>query len=228
MTDEEQTVKEEVEVKTEIKAEDDTKAEEYPPNPTLYIRNLSEKVGKEELKKSLWQMFNQFGEIIDIYCRPKVLKCKGQAWVCFRDVTSSKAALGAMQGWSFYNQKMEISYAKTRSDAVAKLDGTYVERKSKAKRKSEATGTVKRAKEERRHGGEPNKKLLVENCPEGHSLDSYFHHFPGFKTVNPSQKGIAFVDFQDVSSAAQALSGLQDLVINGKRLKISFATKTMG
>ena len=101
MTDEEPTIKEEV--KTEVKEEENVKTEvvEYPPNPTLYIRHLSEKVGKEELKKSLWQMFNQFGEIIDIYCRPKVLKCKGQAWVCFRDVTSSKAALGAMQGYVY-------------------------------------------------------------------------------------------------------------------------------
>ena len=118
---------------------------------------------------------------------------------------------------------MEISYAKARSDAVAKLEGTFVERKVKSKRKSDG-GPVKRVKEDRRHGGAPNKKLLVENCPEGQTLDSYFHHFPGFKTVNPSEKGVAFVDFQDASSAAQALSGLQDLEIGGKRLKISFAT----
>eukprot|EP00659_Diplonema_papillatum_P011544 gene11544-17779_t len=84
-----------------VKKNHDKVPEDNPPNPTLYIRNLNEKVGKEELRKSLWQMFHQFGEIVDIYCRPKMLATKGQAWICFKDIAAAAEAKDVMQGSAF-------------------------------------------------------------------------------------------------------------------------------
>ncbi len=37
-----------------------------PPNNTIYINNLNEKIKADELKKSLYAVFVQFGEILDI------------------------------------------------------------------------------------------------------------------------------------------------------------------
>lgn len=34
------------------------------PNSTLYVNNLNEKVKKEELKKSLYHLFSQFGPVL--------------------------------------------------------------------------------------------------------------------------------------------------------------------
>ena len=39
---------------------------EVPPSQTLYVSNLREKVKKEELKKSLYAVFSQFGPILDV------------------------------------------------------------------------------------------------------------------------------------------------------------------
>jgi RNA recognition motif-containing protein len=76
-----------------------------PPNQTIYINNLNEKVKKEELKKSLYAVFSQFGKILDIVAC-KTLKLRGQAWVVFDDVTAATNALRQMQGFPFYDKPM--------------------------------------------------------------------------------------------------------------------------
>ncbi|PIK54762.1 Chain A, Rna-Binding Domain [Apostichopus japonicus] len=111
---------------------------EIQPNFSIYINNLNEKVKKDELKKSLYAIFSQFGTILDIVAM-KSLKMKGQAFVVFRDVPSATNALRSMQGFPFYDKPMRIQYAKSTSDAIAKLQGTFVPREKKIpeKRKPE-------------------------------------------------------------------------------------------
>jgi len=125
-------------------------ADEIPPRETVYVNNLNEKIGQEELKKSLYACFTQFGPILDIVAL-KNLKMKGQAFVVFRDISSATQAVRQMQGFPFYDKPMQISYAKTKSDAAAKFDGTYEEKqkeeravKRKAEREAKASAAVKR------------------------------------------------------------------------------------
>lgn len=75
------------------------------PNNTIYINNLNEKIKKEELKKSLYAIFSQFGQIIDIIAL-KTLKMRGQAFVIFKEIQSSTNALRSMQGFPFYDKPM--------------------------------------------------------------------------------------------------------------------------
>jgi len=97
----------------------------YPPQPTIYVNNINDKVKKEELKKSLYAIFSQFGEILEIVAA-KNLRARGQAFVVFKDVNSASNALRSMQGFPFYEKPMRINYAKKKSDAVSKLDGSYI------------------------------------------------------------------------------------------------------
>lgn len=93
---------------------------ETPPNQTIYINNLNEKVKKDELKKSLYAIFSQFGPILDIVAL-KTLKMRGQAFVVFRDLPSATNALRSMQGFPFYDKPM-VSYSRikpTNSSAVS-------------------------------------------------------------------------------------------------------------
>ncbi|XAR61348.1 hypothetical protein NMG60_11035027 [Bertholletia excelsa] len=76
-----------------------------------------------ELKKSLHAVFSQFGKILEVLAF-KTLKHKGQAWVVFEDVSSATNALQKMQGFPFCDKPMRIQYAKTKSDIIAKADGT--------------------------------------------------------------------------------------------------------
>lgn len=107
---------------------------DIPPSQTIYVNNLPEKVKKEELKKSLYAIFSQFGKILDIVCL-KTFRLRGQAWVVFADVPSATNALRQMQGFPFYDKAMRIAYGKSKSDAVAKMEGSYVARDKAASSK---------------------------------------------------------------------------------------------
>ena len=58
-----------------------------------------------ELKKSLYAIFSQFGQILDIVAI-KTLKMRGQAFVLFKDINSATNALRSMQGFPFYDKPM--------------------------------------------------------------------------------------------------------------------------
>ena len=58
-----------------------------------------------ELKKSLYAIFSQFGQILDIVAL-KTLKMRGQAFVIFKDINSATNALRSMQGFPFYDKPM--------------------------------------------------------------------------------------------------------------------------
>lgn len=102
------------------------------PSHTIYINNLNEKVKKDDLKKSLYAIFSQFGQILDIVAM-KTLKMRGQAFVIFKEISSATNALRTMQGFPFYDKPMRIAYSKMDSDVIAKMKGTYKERPKKVK-----------------------------------------------------------------------------------------------
>lgn len=112
-------------------------APDIPPNKTIYINNLNEKIKLDELKKSLQAVFSQFGKILEVLAF-KTLKHKGQAWVVFEDVSSATSALRQMNGFPFYDKPMKIQFAKTKSDIVAKADGTFVPREKRKKHEDKA------------------------------------------------------------------------------------------
>lgn len=58
-----------------------------------------------ELKKSLYAIFSQFGQILDILVS-RSLKMRGQAFVIFKEVNSASNALRSMQGFPFYDKPM--------------------------------------------------------------------------------------------------------------------------
>lgn len=80
------------------------------PNNTIYINNLNEKVKKEELKKSLYAIFSQFGQIMDIVAM-KILKMRGQAFVIFKEIASATNAIRSMQGFPFYDKPMVTTFS---------------------------------------------------------------------------------------------------------------------
>ena len=100
-------------------------AVQYPPNPTLYIKNLNDKVHKEALKKQLYLYFSQFGRILEIITmkRPGL---QGQAWVAFEPLeTATKALIGA-QGFELLGKSMRVEYSNKKSNVIAQEDGSWV------------------------------------------------------------------------------------------------------
>ncbi|XP_043724145.1 U2 small nuclear ribonucleoprotein B''-like [Telopea speciosissima] len=216
---------------------------DIPPNQTIYIKNLNEKIKKDELKRSLYALFSQYGRILDIVAL-KTSKLRGQAWVAFSEVTVASNAVRQMQNFPFYDKPMRIQYAKTKSDCIAKADGTYVprekkkkqEEKAERKRKAEAPQSAATANgtSDNRHGGPtasfpgkpgaqdaataPNNILFIQNLPHETTsvmLQMLFQQYPGFKEVRmiEAKPGIAFVEFEDDVQSSIAMQALQGFKI---------------
>lgn len=225
------------------------------PNHTIYINNLNEKTKKDELKKSLYAIFSQFGQIMDIVAM-KTLKMRGQAFVIFKEIASATNALRTMQGFPFYDKPMRIAYAKGDSDLVAKIKGTFKERPKKVKQpKPIITEADKRDQSGKKKkvgavpggvdgafgtaGGivtnpaeqPPNQILFLTNLPEETNemmLSMLFNQFPGFKEVRlvPNRHDIAFVEFATELQSSAAKEALQGFKITPTHaMKISFAKK---
>ncbi|KAL8999274.1 MAG: hypothetical protein Q9169_001819 [Polycauliona sp. 2 TL-2023] len=94
------------------------------PNQTLYLKNLSDKLQKNDLRLSLYTLFSTYGPVLDVVAL-KTKGMRGQAHVVFRDVQASTQAMRALQGFDFFGKEMKIQYGKGKSDAIARLDGTY-------------------------------------------------------------------------------------------------------
>ncbi|KAK1966268.1 RNA recognition domain-containing protein [Colletotrichum sublineola] len=116
-----------------------------PPNQTLYVTNLpSNKIQKQDLRTELYLLFSTYGPVLDIVAM-KTMKMRGQAHITFRDVQTATQAMRSLEGFEFLGRPLvrftenarpqttiadrqseqTIQYAKSKSDFVAKLDGTY-------------------------------------------------------------------------------------------------------
>ncbi|CAJ2513350.1 Uu.00g014690.m01.CDS01 [Anthostomella pinea] len=96
-----------------------------PPNQTLYVTNLpSAKTNKADLKTALYMLFSTYGPVLDVVAL-KTMKMRGQAHIVFRDTQAATQALRSLEGFQFLGRELRIQYAKSKSDTIAKLDGTY-------------------------------------------------------------------------------------------------------
>mmetsp|Transcript_61051 Transcript_61051/g.139627 ORF Transcript_61051/g.139627 Transcript_61051/m.139627 type:complete len:252 (-) Transcript_61051:153-908(-) len=225
------------------------------PNQTLYISNLNDKISKELLRRELYVICSQFGNVLDVIAL-KTPKMRGQAHVVFQHITSASTALQKLQGFEFYGKGMKTMYGKGKSDAVSKEEGTFV---PKHKRKGErvvpahkqppskkgpgaaASGQVveKAAEPAAQQGsddvdmveGDPNKILFLQRLPHevtAEMLQALFKQFPGLSEVRmvPGKAGIAFVEFQSATQAGVGKDTLQGFKLTPTNaLKITFAKK---
>jgi U2 small nuclear ribonucleoprotein B'' len=194
-----------------------------------------------ELSKSMRAIFGQFGNIIDVVCRD-TYKLRGQAWVVFEHEEDAAKALEKMQGFPFFNKPIRIAYAKTKSDAAAKLDGTYSEEQAEARKqrrrqmwaaRKEATtgeaGGAAATPAATAPAATSNLILFVENLPAEANeamLLLVFQRYPGLKEVRmvPGRPGIAFVEYDNEGGAAAAMAGLQGFrLATDKPMQLSFA-----
>eukprot|EP00596_Hydrurales_sp_CCMP1899_P007503 CAMPEP_0119034056 /NCGR_PEP_ID=MMETSP1177-20130426/1110_1 /TAXON_ID=2985 /ORGANISM="Ochromonas sp, Strain CCMP1899" /LENGTH=188 /DNA_ID=CAMNT_0006991259 /DNA_START=162 /DNA_END=728 /DNA_ORIENTATION=+ len=170
----------------------------------------------------LYMIFSQYGKVVDVIAK-KGVKLRGQAWVVFQDKSAATNALRGKQGFNFYEKPLKLQYAKNKSDAVAKADGTFdVRLKRKrdeeaAERNAASSGSVpgnanKVAKIV--SNTTPNRILFAQELPVNFDevvLSSLFQQCQGFVEIRmvPGNKKIAFIEFQDEVQATLSLKQLQ-------------------
>lgn len=197
-----------------------------------------------DTKKLLYALFGQFGRVIDVI-HVKKDELRGRAWVVFEDMTSAANALRNLQDFPFFGKPLRLDYARTKSDAVAKLDGTWRKdgRTRRIRYGQEGDDASKDVVAQRSTGrrvkssaapqdiGEPHNTLFVESLPEATTeamLKVLFSQFPGYieSRLVPGKPGIAFVDFGSSQQAGVAITGLQAFQITPEnQIKLSYAKK---
>ncbi|KAL2124554.1 hypothetical protein VTJ04DRAFT_919 [Mycothermus thermophilus] len=96
-----------------------------PPNQTLYVTNLpSAKIQKEDLRTALYMLFSTYGAVLDVVAL-KTMKMRGQAHIVYKDIQTATQAMRSLDGFEFLGRPLKISYAKGKSNIIAKLDGSF-------------------------------------------------------------------------------------------------------
>ncbi|KAI5479245.1 U1 small nuclear ribonucleoprotein A [Pseudohyphozyma bogoriensis] len=92
-----------------------------PPSPTLFVTNLDDGVLKKtECRRALYSLFTLYGKVLDVV-HTRNPKTRGTAFVVFRDLAASTAAMRGLDGESFFGRQLKISYAKSTSHATIAL-----------------------------------------------------------------------------------------------------------
>ncbi|ROW11208.1 hypothetical protein VMCG_01448 [Cytospora schulzeri] len=101
------------------------KPQSIPPNQTLYVRGLpSAKIQKQDLRTALYMLFSTYGPVLDVVAL-KTSSMRGQAHIVYRDIQTATQAMRALDGFSFLGKEIKVSYAKSKSNVIARLDGTF-------------------------------------------------------------------------------------------------------
>lgn len=72
---------------------------------SLYIKNLPEKLQKQDLRTSLYTLFSTYGPVLDVVAI-KTAHMRGQAHVVFREAQTSTQAMRALQDFEFFGKEM--------------------------------------------------------------------------------------------------------------------------
>jgi len=193
-------------------ANGDAPAPEEPEviSETLYIQNLNEKIKIDVLKASLRGLFKSYGEVLDVVAHSN-LRMRGQAFVSFESPEVAKKAMKEVRGFPLYSKPMQISFARTRSDAVVKrLDGESFDqhkaRRAEHKKNTRYSNPLKQKFRAKRMAAEmdgvaavpapkrpnvqmpdeylpPNKILFLQNLPENVTKDQLMALFSQYPNL---------------------------------------------
>ncbi|KAI8340452.1 hypothetical protein BC941DRAFT_467619 [Chlamydoabsidia padenii] len=224
------------------------------PSRTVYVSNLNEKVKLNVLKNTLRNLFQQFGEVLDIVLH-KNIRMRGQAFIAYPKEENAETAIKELQHFALYGKPMVVQFARNKSDVHAKDDGDYEDHYQKRLQKKEQVrqlplpGSHKptfkapgsRTKDSRIAAPQrnaipddylpPNNILFLQNLTETTSQDyliKLFDTYPGFKEVRmiPTKKTIAFVEYETDYQASLAKMELANHSIDDDHvMKVTFARK---
>ncbi|KAJ3505126.1 hypothetical protein NLJ89_g7577 [Agrocybe chaxingu] len=180
------------------------------PCETLYIQNLNEKIKPDVLKTSLRGLFKVYGEVLDVVAHNN-LRMRGQAFVSFSNAETAAKAMKDVQRFPLYSKPMQISFARTRSDAVVKkLDADHYDQhkahRDEYKKATRYTNPLKAKFRAKRLAAEidggaavpapkrpnvqmpdeylpPNKILFLQNLPESVTKDQLMALFSQYPNL---------------------------------------------
>ena len=220
-------------------------------NETLYVNHLNEKIKTDLLRENLYYLFSQFGDVLEINMR-KSRKMKGQAFIVYKDINDASRAKVSLNNFLFLGTRINVDYAKTKSDIIVKIkggqeyqkNGNYLLRKRKRLLEYENIKEEKKEKKEKSEKKEnkemmedidgeclnENKILFVNGLGEEVNekmIFLVFNKFKGLKNIRFfNGRGFCFVEYDNEINAGTALLSLNNMKITDKStMKISYVFK---
>lgn len=212
---------------------------------TLYINNLNEKVSLNKLKPVLNLLFSRYGNVVQITAH-KNMKMKGQAFITYKDASSTERAIRKLQGRPVFKKPIKISYSQTESDEFHKLSGKMeaIEKRKVAKklREEEKTkmvaekastpatpGVLTKNQIKQWKSLPPHNVLLLQNLQEEQLVMEYlegiFGGQDGFERVRLIKfRKLAFIDFDLEAKATKSLETIDPTSI-GAEVLLTYAKK---
>lgn len=153
-----------------------------PPNETLYLSNLNDKINKNDMKRQLFHLFSLHGNVIGLVVK-KTLKERGQAFVVYKDIPQATLGMRACQGMMIFGKTVKISYAKTKSNIIRIQQGTILNTSVEKRALDLEDLPSKRVKLDQE---ESNQLLFVTNLPTNinkQALETLFSQYEGFMEI---------------------------------------------
>ncbi|XP_028806889.1 polyadenylate-binding protein 2 [Neltuma alba] len=179
----------------------------------VYVKNLSESMTDEDLKKT----FGEYGTITSaVIMRDADGKSKCFGFVNFENADDAANAVEALNGKKFDNKEWYVGKAQKKSERELELKGRFEESMKEALDK---------------HQG---MNLYVKNLDESISDEKLKEMFSGFGTIvsckvmrepNGISKGSGFVAFSSPEEASRALSEMNSKMVAGKPLYVAHAQR---
>lgn len=104
---------------------------------TLYVNHICDKIGIQELRKTLFSIFSKYGTILEI-CVHKGLKRRGQAWITYLDIESAVSAKEMLDRYYIFDRPISVQFSKNKSQITHKISGSWNPFGRKAERISES------------------------------------------------------------------------------------------
>mmetsp|Transcript_27195 Transcript_27195/g.48843 ORF Transcript_27195/g.48843 Transcript_27195/m.48843 type:complete len:210 (+) Transcript_27195:181-810(+) len=206
-------------------------------NETLYVQNLNEKIKPDDLRIVLYQLFAQYGSVLDVVTRHNY-RMRGQAFVVYDCVDEASTAMRLLQGSFFYGKPLRLSYAQSKSYRIAEREGKTIERdpvKNSLKRqeffaKLALKHSAKQGQPQQNGWQLPHNILFLEGLSSEVSdslLKALFGLYPGFIDVRCiPNKRVAFIEFENQQQASLALAGLAGYYISPRVvLNVAYAKR---
>lgn len=204
--------------------------------PSVYIRNINEKVSINTIKSKLTEIFDKYGPIQSITAH-KNIRMRGQAFVSLESEEKSQQAIKELNGTQLFEKKIEVSFAKSSSNSsvenklVEKDFNEYLNKRKLHKEeldKKKEQEPVKKPKI-KIENLPPNKILLVQGLPKDVTQDELmeiFEKYNGFVEVRlVAVRGVAFIEYENDKDAIPAKEGTVDLTIKDTKPIVNFAKK---
>ncbi|THH08348.1 hypothetical protein EW145_g2764 [Phellinidium pouzarii] len=178
---------------------------------TLYIQNLNERIKVDVMKQTLRALFENYGAVLDVVAHSN-LRMRGQAFVSFETADAAKKAKHEVNRFPLYSKPLQVSFARSRSDAVVKkVDSESFEKHKAArlehKKATRYTNPLKQKFRAKRMAAEvdgasalpapkrpavqmpdeylpPNKILFLQNLPENVTKDQLLALFSQYPNLH--------------------------------------------